>query len=250
MFVIDANKEELAIKEANTLGIPVVAILDSNVSPDGIAFPMPGERRRGARDPAVLRCDRRGRHARAAGRARGARRGSGRDDASRRRKRSAGVNIATCRSPRLKPGGPPHARRGGVHSRPHYGKDHSMADITAAAVKELREKSGAGMMDCKKALTETGGDMDAAVDWLRAKGLATAAKKSSRTAAEGLGRRARHGHEGRRGRGQFRDRFRRQERPVPGFRAHRRRPRAGYGQRCRRRWVRPPIRAAARSPRS
>ena len=61
-----------------------------------------------------------------------------------------------------------------------------MADITAAAVKELREKSGAGMMDCKKALTETAGDMDAAVDWLRAKGLATAAKKSSRTAAEGL----------------------------------------------------------------
>ena len=61
-----------------------------------------------------------------------------------------------------------------------------MAEITAAAVKDLREKSGAGMMDCKKALTETGGDMDAAVDWLRAKGLATAAKKSSRTAAEGL----------------------------------------------------------------
>ena len=61
-----------------------------------------------------------------------------------------------------------------------------MAEITAAAVKELREKSGAGMMDCKKALTETGGDMDAAMDWLRTKGLAAAAKKSSRTAAEGL----------------------------------------------------------------
>jgi elongation factor Ts len=61
-----------------------------------------------------------------------------------------------------------------------------MAEITAAAVKALRETSGAGMMDCKKALTETGGDMNAAVDWLRAKGLATASKKSSRTAAEGL----------------------------------------------------------------
>jgi elongation factor Ts len=61
-----------------------------------------------------------------------------------------------------------------------------MADITAAMVKDLREKSGAGMMDCKKALSETSGDMDAAVDWLRAKGLATASKKSSRTAAEGL----------------------------------------------------------------
>lgn len=61
-----------------------------------------------------------------------------------------------------------------------------MAEITAALVKELREKSGAGMMDCKKALTETGGDLEAAVDWLRQKGLAAAAKKSSRVASEGL----------------------------------------------------------------
>ena len=61
-----------------------------------------------------------------------------------------------------------------------------MADITAAMVKDLREKTGAGMMDCKKALGETDGDMEAAVDWLRAKGLAAAAKKAGRTAAEGL----------------------------------------------------------------
>jgi elongation factor Ts len=58
--------------------------------------------------------------------------------------------------------------------------------ITAAQVKELREKTGAGMMDAKKALTETGGDMEAAFDWLRTKGLAKAAKKSGRTAADGL----------------------------------------------------------------
>jgi elongation factor Ts len=58
--------------------------------------------------------------------------------------------------------------------------------ITAALVKELREKSGAGMMDCKKALSETNGEMDAAIDWLRTKGLALAAKKSGRVAAEGL----------------------------------------------------------------
>ena len=61
-----------------------------------------------------------------------------------------------------------------------------MAEITAATVKELRERTGAGMMDCKKALSETAGEMDAAMDWLRTKGLAAAAKKSSRTAAEGL----------------------------------------------------------------
>ncbi len=58
--------------------------------------------------------------------------------------------------------------------------------ITAALVKELRDSTGAGMMDAKKALTETNGDMEAAVDWLRTKGLAKAAKKSGRTAAEGL----------------------------------------------------------------
>ena len=58
--------------------------------------------------------------------------------------------------------------------------------VTAALVKELRDKSGAGMMDCKKALAETGGDMEAAIDWLRTKGLATAAKKSGRVASEGL----------------------------------------------------------------
>ena len=58
--------------------------------------------------------------------------------------------------------------------------------ITAALVKELREMSGAGMMDAKKALTETDGDMEAAIDWLRTKGLAKAAKKAGRTAAEGL----------------------------------------------------------------
>ena len=61
-----------------------------------------------------------------------------------------------------------------------------MAEITAATVKELRERTGAGMMDCKKALAETNGEMEAAIDWLRAKGLAAAAKKAGRTAAEGL----------------------------------------------------------------
>ncbi|MEO0754374.1 MAG: translation elongation factor Ts [Pseudomonadota bacterium] len=61
-----------------------------------------------------------------------------------------------------------------------------MAQITAALVKDLRDKTGAGMMDAKKALVESDGDMEAAVDWLRAKGLSKAAKKSGRTAADGL----------------------------------------------------------------
>jgi elongation factor Ts len=61
-----------------------------------------------------------------------------------------------------------------------------MAEITASLVKELREKTGAGMMDCKRALGETAGDIEGAVDWLRKKGLAAAAKKAGRVAAEGL----------------------------------------------------------------
>src|SRR5690349_3413906 len=60
-----------------------------------------------------------------------------------------------------------------------------MAEISAQLVKDLREKSGAGMMDCKKALTEAGGDFEKAVDWLRQKGLAAAQKKSARAASEG-----------------------------------------------------------------
>ncbi len=61
-----------------------------------------------------------------------------------------------------------------------------MTNVTAAMVKDLRDKTGAGMMDCKNALSETGGDAEAAIDWLRKKGLAKAAKKSGRVAAEGL----------------------------------------------------------------
>jgi elongation factor Ts len=61
-----------------------------------------------------------------------------------------------------------------------------MAEITAALVKDLREKSGAGMMDCKKALAENNGDVEASMDWLRAKGIAKAGKKADRAAAEGI----------------------------------------------------------------
>ena len=61
-----------------------------------------------------------------------------------------------------------------------------MAEISASLVKELREKTGAGMMDCKNALSATKGHLEAAIDWLRAKGLSKAAKKASRVAAEGL----------------------------------------------------------------
>ena len=91
-----------------------------------------------------------------------------------------------------------------------------MANVTAAMVKDLREKTGAGMMDCKNALGETEGDIEAAIDWLRKKGLSKAAKKSGRIAAEGLVAvfcpRPRWGCR----RGQFGDGFRCPERGFPG----------------------------------
>ena len=87
--------------------------------------------------------------------------------------------------------------------------EDKMANISASMVKDLREKTGAGMMDCKAALEATSGDLEAAVDWLRKKGIAKAAKKADRVAADGLIGVARRRHQGRAGRGQFGDRLRR-----------------------------------------
>src|SRR5229473_2386015 len=83
-------------------------------------------------------------------------------------------------------------KRGRSQDRPHlhpiglHETECQMAEITASLVKELREKTGAGMMDCKRALSEVQGDLEKAVDWLRTKGLSAAAKKAGRIAAEGL----------------------------------------------------------------
>ena len=82
-----------------------------------------------------------------------------------------------------------------------------MANISAGMVKELRDQTGAGMMDCKAALTESDGNLEAAVDWLRKKGLSKAAKKAGRVAAEGLIGVAISGHQRRRRRGEFRNRL-------------------------------------------
>ena len=92
-----------------------------------------------------------------------------------------------------------------------------MADISAQKVKELRERTGAGMMDCKRALEASDGDLEKAAVWLREKGIASAAKKAGRDAREGLDRQL-HPHwwsAGRAHRGQQRDRLRRAQRGVP-----------------------------------
>ena len=129
-----------------------------------------------------------------------------------------------------------------------------MANISAQMVKELRDKTGAGMMDCKAALADTQGDLEGAVDWLRKKGLAKAAKKAGRVAAEGLIGVAVARQQGRGGRGQFRNRFRRPQRSVPGpgaddrRRRARRRPRRRQDQGRQGGRVTVPNRSPTRSP--
>ena len=316
LFVIDTNKEDIAIKEARRLGVPVAAVVDTNCDPNGITYVVPGND--DASRAITLYCDLVARRRSTASRVRRATVGidvgaaaepvseelpaaaegpgyealsgprgvaddlkklshvspaiekklndlgifhywqiaetwSRRRPQDRRGSRSArprrrldrpgqGIDRRVARSSRparsrdrkdciarLQVGRPcshgsTHLRlQSGSHGRgwpgchrPRHVEDYRMANITAQMVKELREKTGAGMMDCKSALGETGAIMEEAVDWLRKKGLAKAAKKAGRIAAEGLiGGRGRR-HQGRRGRGQFRDRFRRPQRPVPG----------------------------------
>src|SRR5207249_9161111 len=86
----------------------------------------------------------------------------------------------------VRPRPPPPAGRELNSLRPMETGMPTMANISAQMVKELRDKTGAGMMDCKAALGETQGDLEGAVDWLRKKGLSKAAKKAGRVAAEGL----------------------------------------------------------------
>ena len=200
MFVIDTNKEAIAILEAKRLGIPVVAIIDSNCDPDKIDFPIPGND--DAQRAIALYCDLIAKAAL---------------DGIARQQGALGVDIGASAEAPVEPaldeaGGEdaakPDSRRplGGLlthlirrafapASAHHLASDGAPAhfeqrgltmSISAAQVKELRELTGAGMMDCKAALTETNGDMEAAVDWLRKKGISKADKKAGRTAAEGL----------------------------------------------------------------
>ena len=176
MFVVDTNKEELAIKEANMLGIPVVAILNSNSDPTGIAFPVPGN-------------DDASRAIRLYTDAVAQRVGEGRSGNAQARGQDVGEMAEPPAEAALGVTNPPSRSREGIEGwacRSDFsttlppsplpqagGEDRGMhmAEITAASVKELRERTGAGMMDCKKALAENNGEMEAAIDWLRAKGL-------------------------------------------------------------------------------
>ena len=166
MFVIDTNKEAIAIKEANRLGIPVVAILDSNCDPKGVAYPIPGNDDAGR--AISLYCDLI---------SRAAIEGISQSSQLGRCRSGRGRGTASGSSPRH---GAERGRRRSGRTLIRARGAIEMADITASMVKDLREKTGAGMMDCKKALSETDGDLEAAVDWLRAKGIAKAAQEGAR----------------------------------------------------------------------
>ena len=145
LFVIDTRKEHIAVTEARKLGIPIVATVDTNCDPDEVDYPIPAK-------PHHLQDGRR-RPRGQAGRA---------DD-----RRLCGRGRGQGRDRRV--------IRGGYRF---------MATITAKDVAALRERTGAGMMDCKKALMACEGDVEKAIDFLREKGLAAAAKKAGRIAAE------------------------------------------------------------------
>ncbi len=170
LFVIDTNKEAIAMAEARKLGIPVAAILDSNSDPDGIAYPIPGND--DAARAIALYCDLAARAV---------------IDGLSEGQAAAGVDLGAAEHVIEDLTSAGRCGRGSQSRVLSFSRiGDIMANITAEMVKDLRDKTGAGMMDCKAALTETKGDMEAAIDWLRKKGISKAAKKAGRVAAEGL----------------------------------------------------------------
>ena len=156
IFVVDPKKERICIQEAHILGIPLIGIVDTNCDPEELDYVIPGN-----------------------------------DDAIRAVKlivsKMADAVIEANQGESMTDDPAEEACRGSsrIIENRKKGRNLKMA-ISASMVKELREKTGAGMMDCKKALTNTDGDMDKAVEWLRENGLAKAEKKAGRIAAEGI----------------------------------------------------------------
>ena len=198
VVVIDMKKEALAVREARRLNIPVIGLVDTNCDPDDADFVIPGNddairssalimrvladgvaegRNRGVKVSDFVSENGDEAPAEGAEGARGGRAGR-RRACSRRRGRSRGR------------GGSAGSRRGTGGRGGNRKRGSRMSDVTysptAAEVKQLREATQAGMMDCKRALEETGGDMEAAVKLLREKGVAQAGKRAGRGTGEGL----------------------------------------------------------------
>ncbi len=163
LFIVDPKKEEIAVKEANKLGIPVVAAVDTNCDPDVIDYKIPGndDAIRAIRLFCTAIAD-----AVIEGRA-----------LAEERQRGQGSDEEEIEAPSIDDAAD--------HRGIGRGRDR-MSEVSAQHVKDLREKTGAGFMDCKAALRESGGDIEGAVRYLRERGLAAAAKKAGRTTAEGV----------------------------------------------------------------
>ena len=260
--MIDTKKEHIAVTEANRLGIPVVAVVDTNCDPDVIDLRDPGQRRRDPlREPdvAVIIADaviegqqhrvaqgQRARAPRRGGRAppspsrsrsiprRRARRPRSRSApatrrraSSARRERSRRSAVAPTRrrsrhrrrragrgDPRRARGRRPRRDGREPRRRPEEASERQWLTSQPKDVAALRKMTGAGMMDCKKALEETDGDIETAKDWLREKGIAGAAKRAGRDADQGAIDVHRRRQRRRARRAQLRDRLRRQGRRL------------------------------------
>ena len=190
VFIVDLRKEQLAVREAQRLGLPVIALVDTNCDPDEATHVVPGN------DDAIRSCSLVIRAiadgiAAAKTKVTEAELTAPRDEAQpnapeaqrqrpRRRRRRRAVERRGCRRAAGAEAAPAEAG-GGVGER-----NAGVSEISAALVKELREQTGAGMMDCKRALQETGGDLDAARTLLREKGMAAAGKRADRATTEGI----------------------------------------------------------------
>ena len=219
IWIVDTKKEHIAVDEARKLGIPVIAVLDTNCDPDEVDFPIPGNDdairsaelltkviadRRRRRPDRPLRARPRAAATRSPSRAPSpptSRWPSGSASCSRapRRPTSRAAEPAAAAAPAADAASPadrrvaPRVDAGRRHRRPAPApstdlehRERVMANFTAADVKKLRDLTGAGMMDCKKALEEAEGDFDKAVEILRIKGAKDVGKRAGRTAANGL----------------------------------------------------------------
>ena len=180
LFVVDPHNEDIAVQEARKLHIPIVAITDTNCDPDLIDYVIPGNddaiRAVKLLSSVIANAVHRGEPGR------GVQRGG-----SRRRGAAAPAEETAEAAPAEEaPAGGRGCRVRQIRNRIYEEEVQKIMAITASDVNALRQRTGVGMMDCKKALTEANGDMDKAVEILREKGMATAAKKAGRIAAEGV----------------------------------------------------------------
>ena len=199
-LIIDLKTEAIAVREAERLRIPIIGLVDSNVDPVRVDYPDPGQRRL---DPLVRAGDPHDRRGGVRGRARpGARRRPSaaprRRSAAGARRRSASAREAEERARKEAEEAAAAGRQQAAAPRPtsrraeacDAGGGAELSDArrrcSAADVKALRERTGGGIMDCKAALAEAGGDLDKAIEILRVKGQASAAKRSGRATSEGV----------------------------------------------------------------